>query len=218
MRSIISTLILVSLVVIEQGCTSVNQPSVIPVKLALLQTGSVSNTPSSSSSGELRLPIDRTLERVTKKAFWLKVSPGHSPISPERFAGYHTWMDFETFPSEENDDISIYAICTGPLILKKLATGYGGVVVQQCQIEGQEVTIIYGHLKLKSITTMIHSVIESGQKIGILGKGFSQETYGERKHLHLGIHKGTRINIQGYTSTQAELWQWIDPMKYFNKQ
>ena len=44
------------------------------------------------------------------------------------------------------------AVCTGPLRLKEWATGYGGVAVEQCQLDKQTVTIIYGHLRLASIT------------------------------------------------------------------
>ena len=60
----------------------------------------------------------------------------------------------------------------------------------------------------------VNTFIQSGEQIGILGKGYSDETDGERKHLHLDIHKGSSINIAGYTPTSAGLASWIDPMKY----
>jgi hypothetical protein len=51
--------------------------------------------------------------------------------------------------------------------------------------------------------------------LGILGKGYSGETNGERKHLHLGFHKGNGINLLGYVNTQEQLIDgWLDPCQY----
>lgn len=158
------------------------------------------------------LPISRANERVTKKPFGLKVSPADSPVSPEKFAGYHTATDFETFDNEQNVDVDIFAICTGPLKLKRFATGYGGVIVQECVINDEDVTVVYGHLKLSSIKAEINDLLSMGEKIGVLGDGFSDETDGERKHLHLGIHKGKEINILGYVQSESELEEWVDFM------
>ena len=155
-------------------------------------------------------PISYALTRITKKSFGIKVTPQDSPVQPERFSGYHTGVDFETFPDEQNSDVQIYAICAGPLISKKIATGYGGVAVQQCQIENADVTVIYGHLRLTSITANLNQILESGQTLGLLGTGFSTETSGERKHLHLGIHQGKNINLLGYVQSQGDLTQWLD--------
>jgi len=62
-------------------------------------------------------PIAGALTRVTKKPFGIYVSPGHSPVSPERFSGYHTGVDFETTAAEQNIDIPIYALCDGNLLI-----------------------------------------------------------------------------------------------------
>lgn len=160
-------------------------------------------------------PINNALSRVTKKSFGLKVSPSNSPVSPEKFSGYHTGVDFETLPDEQNIDVPIYAICSGPLVYKRWVSGYGGVAIQECQIDSQIVTVLYGHLKLASIASILNQQIKSGQQIGVLGKGYSQETDGERKHLHLGIHRGGSIDLKGYVQNQSELSQWIDAIKYF---
>lgn len=162
-------------------------------------------------------PISKALARVTKKPFGLYVSPTNSPVSPEKFTGYHTGVDFETFASEQDSDVVIYAICSGPLVLKKSASGYGGMAVQQCEINGSAVTVIYGHLKLSSITAKTDQLLPEGKPIGILGKGYSTETAGERKHLHLGIHQGKNINLLGYVQNQAELSQWLDVTKLLSK-
>jgi murein DD-endopeptidase MepM/ murein hydrolase activator NlpD len=158
----------------------------------------------------IAFPINSALERVTKKPFGIYITPKTSPVQPERFSGYHTGVDFETFADEQDADVPIYAICSGPLLMKKWATGYGGVAVQKCQIAKQEVTVIYGHIKLTSIQTKIGQMLTKGQKLGVLGKGYSTETNGERKHLHLGIHKSSTINILGYVQTKSALDQWID--------
>lgn len=182
------------------------------------QTGQVpaptEPTNPSEHSSILAQPIASALTRITKKPFGLKVSPQDSPVSPEKFAGYHTGVDFETLTSEQDAEIPVYAACSGPLLLKKWATGYGGVVVQKCQLADQDVTIVYGHLKLASITAKVNQALTAGEQLGILGKGYSVETDGERKHLHLSIHLGTTINLRGYVQTQAELAGWLDAAKY----
>ena len=205
---------LVVLALIFVSCTSgsrsISQTSTTPPPTTPI-------TPAKTST-ELGFPIDRALERVTKKTFWLKVSPGHSPVSPEKFSGYHTGVDFETTEDEKDREVTIRAICTWPLLMKKWATGYGGVAVQKCQIDAQDVTIIYGHLKFESITTAINTPLSAGDKLGILGLGYSHKTDGERKHLHLAIHKWTTVNILWYVQNSSELNQWIDPMKYFENE
>jgi len=159
-------------------------------------------------------PLSLALERVTKKPFGIKVSPGNSPVSPEKFSGYHTGVDFEILPGEENVDVSVSAVCSGPLVLRKYASGYGGVAVQKCNLENNIVTVIYGHLRFSSIGQSVGDEILSGDNIGVLGKGYSVETDGERKHLHLGIHRGSAVNLLGYVQSEKDLSNWIDAMKY----
>ena len=173
-----------------------------------------SNPVNEKSTPLLIAPISSALERVTKKPFGIKISPNNSPVSPERFTGYHTGVDFEILSGEENIDVPISAICTGPLLIKRWANGYGGMVVQKCQLEGQDITVVYGHLKITSVIIKINDIITAGEQIGILGKGYSTETDGERKHLHLGIHKGAIPNTSGYISDPANLVNWIDITQY----
>jgi len=131
----------------------------------------VSNSTNNNSVPLLLSPISSALERVTKKPFGIKISPTNSPVSPERFTGYHTGVDFEILPGEENIDVPISAICTGPLLIKRWANGYGGMVVQKCQLEGQDITVVYGHLKIDSVIIKVNDTITAGEQIGILGKG-----------------------------------------------
>ena len=157
-------------------------------------------------------PIDQATKRVTKKPFGIYITPKNSPVQPEKFTGYHTGVDFETFPEEANTDVPFYAICSGKILAKRSATGYGVVFVQSCTINNQAVTVIYGHISLKSIAKNIGDTLSQEEKIGNLGHS-PDETDGERKHLHLGIHKGTEINIKGYVQSAPELSAWLDFQK-----
>lgn len=157
------------------------------------------------------LALENPNQRITKKDFGTYVEPGNSPVDPEVFTGFHTAIDLETFEDEQNIDVDIFAICTGPLLLSRWAQGYGGVMVQSCTINNTDVTVIYGHIDLNSVAANINDTLVQGQKIAILGDGYTQETDNERKHLHLGIHKGTQIELRGYVQDKAELEKWIDP-------
>ncbi|MCX6797790.1 MAG: VTT domain-containing protein [Candidatus Falkowbacteria bacterium] len=68
---------------------------------------------------QLTPPLADARARVTKKSFGIKISPTDSPVQPEKFSGYHTGVDFETWPSEADQDVVVSALCSGPLILKK---------------------------------------------------------------------------------------------------
>lgn len=157
-------------------------------------------------------PLTNARARVTKKTFGLYVTPKQSPVQPERFTGYHSGTDFETTPEEKDADVAVHAVCDGPLALKRTASGYGGVVVQRCVLNGADITVVYGHLRLASVTTEVGASLKRGQLLGLLGTGYSKETDGERKHLHLGVHKGKTISITGYESRKAGLFAWIDPL------
>jgi len=170
--------------------------------------------PAAENRAALISPISRALERITKKPFGIKVSPKNSPVSPEKFTGYHAGTDFETFPEEENIDVPIYAVCGGMLIYKNWMKGYGGMAIQECAIGSEDVTVIYGHLKLSSIGAKEGYKFSAGEKIGNLGKGYSAETDGERKHLHLGIHKGQNVVFLGYVQNAKDLENWLDAAKY----
>jgi hypothetical protein len=167
---------------------------------------------SATSTDQLVPPLSNAVSRVTKKFFGTYVTPKDSPISPERFTGYHTGIDFETTPNEQKSDVSVNAVCTGRLVAKKWAQGYGGVAVQQCTVAKQVVTVVYGHLRESSISQKAGSELKAGQPFAVLGTGFSTETDGERKHLHLGIHIGPAIDILGYVQQQSMLTRWIDPL------
>lgn len=164
---------------------------------------------------QVNLPLTNAEKRITKKPFGIYITPSNSPISPERFSGYHTGIDYEIFENETNTNVSVYAICGGKILQKKNVSGYGGVVVQEGELEGQSVIVIYGHLKLSSVKKQAGDSLSAGDQLTFLGKAFSSETGGERKHLHLAIHKGAKIDLRGYVQSKSQLEDWIDFAKYY---
>jgi len=190
-----------------------NQPAVQNIIPQIQSTSNNVNQNTTITAG-FQAPLDRASERVAKKPFGIYITPATSPVQLERFQGYHTGTDFEIFPEELNIDVPVHAVCSGKLLVKEYAGGYGGVAVESCELENNAITVIYGHLKLSSILPKTGDMINAGDMIGILGKGNSVETDGERKHLHLGFHKGTALNIKGYVSAKSELSGWLDPCEY----
>lgn len=175
-----------------------------------------SPSPDSGAAEEkpFTVPLSRPFERVTKKPFGIYVTPSASPVSPERFTGYHNAVDFEIFPGEERAEVPVTAICSGEIIYKGVVKGYGGLLIQRCVLENQDVTVLYGHMRLASISKGVGESLEKGERIGVLGTGYSAETDEERKHLHLGIHRGRDIDLKGYVQDRAQLAEWLDVRNY----
>ena len=169
------------------------------------------------NTGNFQPPLSQAAERVTKKPFGIYITPKNSPVQPEKFQGYHTGTDFEIFPEELNIDVEVRSVCAGKLILKKYASGYGGVAVESCELDNQTIAVVYGHLDLASINAKTGDDLRAGDFLGKLGKAYSAETDGERKHLHLGFHKGDAINILGYVNAESQLSDWLDPCVYVCK-
>ena len=176
------------------------------------RNGNITGHPADKIQNTANQPLSEALSRVTKKPFGIYVSPNNSPVNPEKFTGYHTGVDFEIFPGEENKDVSVFAICSGKLLVKEFGRGYGGMLVQACDINSQPAAVVYGHLKLTSIKAAVEDYLNAGDVLGILGKGYTIETDYERKHLHLGIHKGSGIDTRDYVATASELNDWINPL------
>ncbi len=194
------------------GCGRSDVPAAAPTPVPEEQA----QPAATSSAAAFIQPLDGAAERVTKKRFGTYVTPQDSPVQPERFSGYHTGVDYETFPEEANVDVPVRAVCAGPLLSVRTASGYGGVAVQSCERRGDPVTVVYGHLRLSSITAKAGDRLATGDALGVLGTGGSAETGGERKHLHLGIHRGADANVRGYVSADESLAEWIDPLRLFD--
>jgi len=156
-------------------------------------------------------PIAEFEKRVTKKPFGIYITPQSSPVQPEKFSGYHTGVDVEY--SDVEDEVEVVAIADGIVLRSEWVSGYGGMTAIRHNIDGQDYIVIYGHLNPDNLLAKGQTV-SSGDKIGALGKGYSNQTDGERKHLHLAVYSGNDINVKGYVSSQEELSQWIDPLQF----
>jgi len=166
-------------------------------------------------SGDRLIKIDLSqlssndfMKRITKKKFGDYVDKDSSPIQPEKFEGFHTGVDYEF--DDIDVDVPVYAVSDGVVVFKKWVSGYGGTVVVESLIDNRKVYLLYGHLLLESITN--NEVVLKGDRLGILGHGYSYETDNARKHLHLAISK-EKLDLRGYVIDKEELTDWIDPLK-----
>lgn len=196
-----------------QNVSQNNQP-LVQENISSEQVKSNEVDENNSAAKDFQSPLDFAPDRVIKKPFGIYITPKNSPVQPEKFQGYHTGTDFEIFPDELTADVSVKAVCSGKILLKKTASGYGGVIAESCELDKNPITVIYGHLKLASISKNLGESISAGETLGILGANKSVETDGERKHLHLGFHKGIAVNILGYVQNKSTLSDWINPCLY----
>jgi len=187
-----------------------NETNTHSTKNVLVNNSNYSVANTNQTSVILYLPVSDAASRITKKPFGIYITPATSPVSPEKFSGFHTGVDFETLENEQDTHVEVFAVCDGVVKAKQRVSGYGGVFIQSCTINNEDVTVLYGHLALSTISFNTGDTVKPGDSIGLLGAPFSQDTDGERKHLHLGIHKGVEINYKGYVSIESALSDWID--------
>jgi hypothetical protein len=147
---------------------------------------------------------------ISKKPFGILVSPENSPVSPEKFSGYHTGTDFEIASEDLEKEFSVFAVCFGEVESVKKIDGYGGVMVQKCILEDEEIRVLYGHINIDKISVKEGEYLPSGKEFVILADNASELSGGERKHLHLGIFRGSKIDVRGYVQDESELSKWID--------
>ncbi len=159
-------------------------------------------------------PTQDFKKRVTKKLFGTYVSPGNSPVSPERFSGYHTGADAEY--GDIKGDVPVKAMAAGKVIAAQYVSGYGGVVAISSVINSAAHVVIYGHLDPGRLP-IVGVNLKQGQHIGFLGVGYSQQTDGERRHLHLAILANNILNWRGYVDSKAELSGWLNPLTILNQ-
>ena len=172
----------------------------------------VTDSEKQAAEQKYAFPIKNFKENQTKKVFGQFITKENSPVSPERFYGYHTGVDIEVNKEDEDKGIPIYAVADGTIrSVQYDVNGYGGLVVIEHKIENQTMTGIYGHIKYFSVEKKADEFVKKGEQFAILGRAFSLETDGERKHLHFGIHKGAEIDILGYVQNKSELSGWLDP-------
>lgn len=162
----------------------------------------------------IALPIADFYSRITKKPFGIYITTTTSPIQPEKFTGYHTGADAETTTAEKDIDIPVFSVVDGTVIFAGHVNGYGGVMIIRATIDTKTYTMLYGHLRISSFIKKVGQTVKLGEKIGVLGTGYSSETDGERKHLHFGIVKGSSINYKGYVKSKSALSAWEDPVAW----
>ena len=173
-------------------------------------------TAPTKSSELLPWPLDKPDQRQTPLKFGLYVTPdpATNPISrPERFNGYHTGLDIEILPEEKETAVPIKTVCEGKILYTGIIEGYGGVIIQECIINNQPVSVLYGHLNTKSFSVSAgNDLIPAQTTVAELGKDHTEETGNTRKHLHLGIHKGNHVEFLGYVNDPQDLGEFIDPL------
>lgn len=169
------------------------------------ETANPAINPSPSTTPEQTLPISEFKARITKKKFGTYITPQNSPVSPERFTGYHTGVDVEY--GDVDTDVPVFTIDDGHVISSGTVNGYGGFVA----IHHQNTISTYGHLRPSSLVKN-NTNVKKGDQIGVLGTGFTSETDNERKHLHFSIINGTKLDLRGYVSTSSSLSLWQNPL------
>lgn len=175
-------------------------------------------TPQKALGASWYFPVDRYYMRQTVKGFGQLIDgnfyKGKERLFPfNRFYGYHAAVDLEVFADEKNQNIPVYAIYSGRILYFGLLEGYGGVILQE--IENENRTALYGHVKIKNLKHQVGDKVSPGGVITFLGDEFSSETSKERKHLHFGILKGTGLYFSGHeVSLERLLAKWEDPNSY----
>jgi len=177
--------------------------------LTATPTATTSPTPNEKKLS-LAEPIFKT--RITKKPFGIYITPETSPVQPERFRGYHTGADVEYEDIEA--EVPVFALSDGEVVFARTVSGYGGVAVMSFRWQDLNYLALYGHLRPSSLPEVGREVTR-GEQIGVLGRGGTAETDGERKHLHFAILKDAEVDLRGYVSSQAALGSWLDPLTFY---
>ncbi|MBI2485254.1 M23 family metallopeptidase [Candidatus Uhrbacteria bacterium] len=129
----------------------------------------------------------------------------------DRFTGYHVADDVEADVAGETP---VKAVKDGVVRRVDYIGGYGGLVA----IEHGDVTALYGHMDLGSVSLKAGDSVSAGQIIGNLGDDKSEETDGEREHLHFGLYKEGERKIHGYEQQEAAVQKWLNPNDWFAAQ
>lgn len=177
--------------------------------------------PTRAAAAEVVLPVERYFERQTLKGFDVLVDRAyherHRDLFPHngfrnQFTGIHAGADVEFGSAADGRrDVPVKAVADGEIIYVGDVPGYGGLVI--VRHHGPEtVTSLYGHVRLRDAPVRSGQRVAAGQTIALLGKGFSAETSGARKHLHFGIHKGPALDVAGHEQTRERLLaEWYNP-------
>jgi len=211
-------LLVLSIVLLGAGCASVSElplaPTSNPIEGGEAVDGDVRVEEQVIVESDIVFPMD---ENGTS---------GYLPIyrrfgeffSDGRFYGYHTGEDAEVTPEDGPDGEMAYpirAVADGTIAFLSSVDGYGGVIVLQHDFEGEKIQTLYGHLDIGSSTLRTGDPVAKGQFLANLGADKSDETDGERQHLHFAVYAGTEIKLAGYADTPSALDAWINPQDFF---
>lgn len=177
----------------------------------------ISSQPPESSpvSNQYYYPMARYSDRLTVRWYGKRVTSAdrEAIACGVSYEGIHTADDLEVSESEIDQEVPIYAIAAGTILQVGATDGYGGLIVANHTLNGQPVTVYYGHIDLGQTDLKIGDRVEAGEQISVLGGHCSPASGNERKHLHFGILNDTDIDVRGYVSSENDLREWIDPKK-----
>lgn len=165
------------------------------------------------ASSDFVYPIANYTTARTKKVFGQYIAPD----SGDRFSGYHTGDDIEV--ADVAAPAPVYALTSATLVQKQTISGYGGVVILEFVDQTVTYHALYGHVNLSSVTAAVGDTVVGGAQLGVLGDDQSDQTDGERKHLHFGLYEysGTEL-YAGYVADDADLANWVNPSDWLRDQ
>jgi murein DD-endopeptidase MepM/ murein hydrolase activator NlpD len=209
-----STLIIVGTILAVTIVSTVFYASAHQVRQAdILTVITPTMLPLSSETPSIVAPVAHFLDRAATKPFGIFITPDTSPIKNDYHNGYHTGIDVEF--TDTIEDVPVYAIADGTIVVRKWVKGYGGVIVILHTINDVPLYALYGHLDEASFISADVTHATMGQQIAILGDDHSHETDGVRKHLHFSISTADRLDLRGYVQTEAELSHWLNPLDLY---
>lgn len=175
-------------------------------------------TPSPVAQAKVVYPIDQFVARATENLYGTYF-PAGGTSNPDikvcgskstYYVGYHTGTDLETFSNEADVAVPVVAVADGTVRQIGPVSGYGGLIVLDVVLGGNDYTAYYGHLNLSTSTLKSGNKVTAGEKLADLGPACSSPNGFVRKHLHFGLHQGTAIDVKGYVPTQSDLSAWTD--------
>lgn len=153
-------------------------------------------------------PVDRFVNGRTYLAFGEYVK--------NRFSGYHLGDDIEY--TDTTAPVPVRAIAEGEVVYKRNVGGYGGLIIVEHTMPDEEVVrALYGHVDIDTSSFEEGDKVSAGEELAILGEHESEDTDGERKHLHFALYKSSAIWLPGYSESLATVKNWINPQDFFER-
>ena len=200
-----SILLLLTVTLFGFGCFDVgirsSQPLARPIPTGLF--------PDQTPVPEIVLPIDETIVKYEV------IFKGFGEYIQDRFTGYHVGEDIEVPEVREAPEVPVRSIADGTVRFVDWVSGYGGLVVIQHAIDDKIINSLYGHLDVSSIKIKVGDAVSVGQTFGRLGEGKTEETDGERQHLHFALYEGDELRKNGYEKNAEDVKKWMNPTDFF---